>query len=318
LGIDHTAVLGSTIQEIAWHKAGIMKRGVPAFTVAQPAEAMAVLQARAAEKGVTLSVVDRHPEIEQGQATLGLEADFQKTNASLAVELAAAYLRAVGWEDIKTSPLPPEFKRGLRTVKWGGRCETREEELLTWHIDGGHTLDSIAVAGEWFANRVSPPESTTPPRHQPPRILVFNQQTRAGIPLLRKLYEVVSSALRTDHPFSSAIFCSNTTFDDRGFTPDLTSINTNQTAVEGLDVQHELALGWKEISCAEEGGLSKNIFVARTIEEAIRKCRAIAQAYAEQQASEAGALERTKVLVIGSVHLVGGVLEVLETEKPIE
>ncbi len=28
LGIDHTALLGNTVEEIAWHKAGIMKPGV--------------------------------------------------------------------------------------------------------------------------------------------------------------------------------------------------------------------------------------------------------------------------------------------------
>ena len=32
LDIDHTAILGSTVEEIAWHKAGIMKSGSIAFT----------------------------------------------------------------------------------------------------------------------------------------------------------------------------------------------------------------------------------------------------------------------------------------------
>lgn len=35
LGLDHTAVLGNTIEEIAWNKAGIYKRGVPALSVVQ-------------------------------------------------------------------------------------------------------------------------------------------------------------------------------------------------------------------------------------------------------------------------------------------
>jgi folylpolyglutamate synthase len=39
LGIDHVGMLGATIKEIAWHKAGIMKGGVPAFTVKQSPDA---------------------------------------------------------------------------------------------------------------------------------------------------------------------------------------------------------------------------------------------------------------------------------------
>jgi folylpolyglutamate synthase len=49
LGIDHITVLGKTLPEIAWQKAGIFKQGVPALTVAQPQEAMKVLKDQAAE-----------------------------------------------------------------------------------------------------------------------------------------------------------------------------------------------------------------------------------------------------------------------------
>ena len=36
LSVDHTDVLGETIDKIAWHKAGIMKPEVPAITIQQP------------------------------------------------------------------------------------------------------------------------------------------------------------------------------------------------------------------------------------------------------------------------------------------
>ena len=32
---DHTSMLGHTIEEIAWHKAGIFKTGCPAVTIDQ-------------------------------------------------------------------------------------------------------------------------------------------------------------------------------------------------------------------------------------------------------------------------------------------
>ena len=31
LSLDHTSILGKTVPEIAWHKARIMKKGVPAY-----------------------------------------------------------------------------------------------------------------------------------------------------------------------------------------------------------------------------------------------------------------------------------------------
>lgn len=49
LGYDHMDILGHTLTLIAGEKAGIMKRGVPAFTTEQPEEAAAVLRARAEE-----------------------------------------------------------------------------------------------------------------------------------------------------------------------------------------------------------------------------------------------------------------------------
>ncbi|KAL9262822.1 Folylpolyglutamate synthase-like protein [Drosera capensis] len=47
LGYDHMEILGYTLAEIAGEKAGIFKRGVPAFTVPQPDEAMHVLEEKA-------------------------------------------------------------------------------------------------------------------------------------------------------------------------------------------------------------------------------------------------------------------------------
>lgn len=44
LGFDHMELLGNTLDLIATEKAGIMRPGVPCFTVPQPPEAMQALQ----------------------------------------------------------------------------------------------------------------------------------------------------------------------------------------------------------------------------------------------------------------------------------
>lgn len=52
LDYDHTAILGSSIESIAWHKAGIFKNGGIAVVSEQPNAAMQVLRERAAIKNV--------------------------------------------------------------------------------------------------------------------------------------------------------------------------------------------------------------------------------------------------------------------------
>jgi dihydrofolate synthase/folylpolyglutamate synthase len=57
LSLDHTQILGATIDRIAAEKAGIFKPGVPAVTVPQAPEAMAVLKKVAEEVGAPLQVL---------------------------------------------------------------------------------------------------------------------------------------------------------------------------------------------------------------------------------------------------------------------
>ncbi|KAF4549638.1 Folylpolyglutamate synthase-like protein [Elsinoe fawcettii] len=311
LGIDHTAMLGDTIESIAWHKAGIFKQSVPAFSAPQPDTAVEVLHKRAEERGTKLNVISRHPGLDS--LTLGLAADFQYTNASVAIAAASAYLQAQGHSPIpsptdQSSPLPTEFITGLEQVHFGGRCETRKDTHanLTWHIDGGHTLESIEMAGRWFSSQTT---STTSKTSASPRILIFNQQSRDARSLALKLHSTLTSAIPPSSsgdnigPFSHAIFCTNTTYKEGGFKPDLTSINTNAKDVELLSVQNKLAETWREVDpeCQVE--------VLRTVEEAVQRAREVASATAG---------EETKVLVTGSLHLVGGVIEVLESERENE
>ena len=49
--LEHTNVLGNTIEEIAREKAGIIKRGVPVFIPSYSKEILAVVEAKAAESG---------------------------------------------------------------------------------------------------------------------------------------------------------------------------------------------------------------------------------------------------------------------------
>ncbi len=310
LGIDHTAMLGSTLPEIAWHKAGIFKPGSIAFTAPQKEEAITVLKERAAEKGTDLHIIDLHPSLANGSIKLGLSADFQKINASVAIAAAAAHLRALGHTSIPDPTksahieLPPQFVKGLEQVRWSGRCEVRREKNVAWHIDGAHTLESIEVTGRWFAEQIASATAAAPSQSKVPRVLIFNQQTRDASALAKALYTALQSGITSGStsPFTHIIFTSNQTFKE-GYKPDLVSINTDKQEVDALAVQKALAKTWAEIDSTAD------VRVLKTIEEAVSAARSVARDWAQSTDAE------VMVLVTGSLHLVGGVLDVLESGK---
>lgn len=297
LGIDHEALLGNTVSEIAWHKAGIFKPGVAAFTVPQPEDALRVLHARASERKTKVHEVPVHQAMDS--IKLGLQGHFQKLNASLAVAMSAYHLSRLGYGGLPdpydpTCPLPPEFIKGLEETHLGGRCDMRRDPLdpnVTWYIDGGHTLESIEVAARWFSDRTSRSES-----EGAIRVLMFNQQKRDASALAKRLHDVLAAALNDSHPFKHAIFCPNTTYKDTGYKADLVSINTNEEDVTSLRVQHELAKTWDGIDSQAK------VHVLSTIEDAVAKAREISNG------------RKVEVLATGSLHLVGGLIEVLENE----
>ena len=58
LDYDHVKILGSTIEEIAWHKAGIMKPGTIALVNPnQPQSALQVIKERASDIGCQVYTV---------------------------------------------------------------------------------------------------------------------------------------------------------------------------------------------------------------------------------------------------------------------
>lgn len=83
------------------------------------------------------------------------------------------------------------------------------------------------------------------------------------------------------------------------------SMNTNSAAVGKLEVQRGLAETWRGVDT------ETMVEVKGSIEEAVGWCRDVAGKESEGGQGESEVM----VLVTGSVHLVGGFLEVLETGK---
>lgn len=308
IGLDHVDMLGKTISAIARQKAGIMKQGSAAFASDQSQEALTVLQSHANERSVKLQIVREHPELLTPDFKLGLEGSFQRMNASLAIEVAAEHLRRVGHGDIQTDKLPAQFVRGLKEARLGGRCETRIEANVQWHLDGAHTIESIQGAIEWFNEYLSEYEHA---EKSLPLILIFNQQTRNATKLLREIYENLFVVRNAPRRFSHVVFCSNKTFKESGYSADLISLNANGEAVDSLEVQRDLAEAWKALE-RQDPAPAAQVSVLASVEEAIQLARRVV---GETGKTFGSYTATAHVLITGSVHLVGGALEVLETKR---
>ncbi|KAF7301806.1 Folylpolyglutamate synthase [Mycena indigotica] len=312
LGIDHVNVLGKTLAEIAWQKGGIFKQGVPALTVSQPPEGLEVLKQQATDlKASEFKVVSSIPqlsEIELAHVLPGLAGKHQQQNATLAVHLAQTFLRAQEGSLSDTDVLPPVIVRGLEKARWPGRCQTVEDPVYTnttWYLDGAHTLESLECCVQWFA---SPGVGLRSEIGKPQRrILIFNCTSgRSGASFLDAIHSHIKSQLQIfgsdETPslfFDHVVFCTNVTYVDGGFKGDLTSLAIPESDLTHLKTQHQLSAAWSELIPTFP---AENVHVLPSIQHAVNLIRQFDKSDGDH----------TAVLVTGSLHLVGGVIEVAD------
>ncbi|XP_048021658.1 folylpolyglutamate synthase, mitochondrial [Megalobrama amblycephala] len=215
LGIDHTSILGDSIEKIAWQKGGIFKPGVPAFTVKQPDGPMKVLQERAEEIGCSLSVCPDLDEYEcEGSLRLGLAGHHQRSNASLALQLSQTWLQRHFLTDPASSlvefsgvsPAPafqpsPAMIKGLAETEWPGRNQTLKHGPVTYFLDGAHTTRSMQACVRWFNEIATHHERNA--GGSVVRVLLFNATGERDCAAMLKL-------LAPCH-FDFAVFCPNIT-----------------------------------------------------------------------------------------------------------
>jgi dihydrofolate synthase/folylpolyglutamate synthase len=173
LSLDHMAVLGDTIEQIAFEKAGIIKPGVPVLTVPQWPAALPVLQKVARERDTTLQVVEparltggnpkpgpefRHLSsqrllikygLQEIETDLPLLGEHQRLNAALAA--------AVVWEQQQRpgglAVSPVAVAKGFAQVWWPARLQLLEDRRGQPLVvaDGAHNAESAARLREALA-----------------------------------------------------------------------------------------------------------------------------------------------------------------------
>ena len=146
ISLDHTAILGDTIEKIAGEKAGIIKPGVPVFFDGSSKKAAEVIKAKASELGVSCREVTKNAyEIQKVHRKYiafsrrsAYDKDvifqvpmcgcYQAMNAELALE-ASEYLLA--GEEIHMD----RWKEALAELHWEGRMERVGAHIT---VDGAH------------------------------------------------------------------------------------------------------------------------------------------------------------------------------------
>lgn len=165
IGLDHTQILGDSLEEIAYEKAGIIKPGVPVISGAMEPGPRGVIRGMARQQSAPLWELceDIHVSVEQnttdvdpwsevictvktpvaerGPLKIGLAGSHQARNAGLVVGVLDQ-LRLRGMS------LPESaIQEGLAGVRWPGRLETicRNPWIL---LDAAHNVPSVQALGE--------------------------------------------------------------------------------------------------------------------------------------------------------------------------
>ena len=146
ISLDHTAILGDTIEKIAGEKAGIIKPGVPVFFDGSSKKAAEVIKAKASELGVSCREVTKNAyeiqEVHRKYIAFSRRSAndkdvifqvpmcgcYQAMNAELALE-ASEYLLA--GEEIHMD----RWKEALAELHWEGRMERVGAHIT---VDGAH------------------------------------------------------------------------------------------------------------------------------------------------------------------------------------
>ncbi len=152
VALDHTDFLGSTVREIAFEKAGIIKKEAPVVFGGDDEEALEVIESKASETLSTVYRVDRKSlktkrvsldgtvfdYREYEDLELSLCGSYQPQNAATAIEALRAIAHRFPVSD-------DALKKGLKLTKWQARFEKLGSDPPVV-FDGSHNIQGVTVA----------------------------------------------------------------------------------------------------------------------------------------------------------------------------
>lgn len=156
ISFDHTKSLGSTIEKIAFEKAGILKKNTPLILGNVSKKAASVILDKAEslhcpvhifneDFGIKNVHVDSNgttfdywnSDLQLNHINISLLGTHQAHNASVAITAVITYLKAIG-----SSLNIDKMRNGLMKINWPGRLQILDKSPLTI-IDGAHNEEGI-------------------------------------------------------------------------------------------------------------------------------------------------------------------------------
>ncbi len=208
IGLDHTALLGDTKEEIAYEKSFIIKEGVTAISAPQIPSVLKVFSQRAIQVDSELIIapgLDEYSKIEVSsirtkfrserkwlngrELEFNLHGEFQLTNLSTALE-ALEYLKKSGYKISQTS-----IERGLKNIRWDGRMDIRLNRCNVI-LDGAHNTLGMEMLSESV-------EKLFPARKW--RVIFASQKNKASIEMLRILQPYAEKLYLTPLQFPKSL-----------------------------------------------------------------------------------------------------------------
>uniref|UniRef100_A0A182KEF7 Folylpolyglutamate synthase n=1 Tax=Anopheles christyi TaxID=43041 RepID=A0A182KEF7_9DIPT len=289
LGLEHTKLLGNTLEKIAWQKAGIIKRGSDVFTVPQPTECMDIIREECRQSKANLYVVPSGLQEYQWAKKPSLMKEscgIVELNTSLAIQMATNWMnKKSSVASHKSIPLmvTEQVVEGIDSCFWPGRFQRiMYDTQKTLYLDGAHTVESIELCARWFNGKT---------RSQHKRLLIFNTTgDRDSVKLLSTLSSMVK-------------------FDAAFFAPSVpASAATRVDAINhNFPVELQLHRCRQNYECWSETVKQKNGFLHQSIESVFMQ---INEDYACKE-------DVCDILITGSIHLIGATLTTLKLERYI-
>lgn len=314
LALEHTSLLGNTIEEIAYQKSGIFKPNTKAFTVPQPKEALLILEKRAVERQCTLHVISSFQNYEWGNKLLNNQKlnKIQQQNMVLAILLAVEWIKYQNNEkyySIINNKCCSDFHKNvepcvkniylekqdnicekynteyvfyekiataLSSHVWPGRQQILKGASIDFYLDGAHTAESIDYCISWFNSHI---------KNDSKLYLIFNITGKRDVSLfLRRLKSI---------QFYKVYFVPNLS----GILD--VDIQTNFETINNQILRcQEFAEIWGESST-----------VANNVMEILYNIKT-ENAHNETMTCK----NKAQVLITGSLHLVGAALAILDPD----
>ena len=158
VGRDHVAMLGNTLPEIAWNKAGIIKSGIPVISESPEDDIKRVIRWKAKQKEalfldaseVSYEVTSFYPKtifratiggVRYENLELAMHGEHQIRNA-----IAAVLALQAAQQEGKVRVTEADIRHGLKNARIMGRFEFLQEENPAVIIDGGHNPSGVHAA----------------------------------------------------------------------------------------------------------------------------------------------------------------------------